>query len=315
VTPSGGKFAYKPEDLAALASETSRREIDRGDVAWLLSQLSDGTARLLRRAGERFELFHDVLARPILDWRAAYLQTAPFGFLTEVVTGEVFSLGGDGCLFGRLWDYQRTTRLSLSPVSRNHFLIFRTGQILDLRSRFGTTVNAEPLCFGQTDISLKSGDVICLANTAALIFHSVEDAPPTEGKQSVDRKLGEGWGLLIDGATRSITSLSCPTLYLALNGDDVLAASTDPLPGSFAALHRNEAGEVRITALATEPMLTVMERADSFRNREWNLPLHHDFVVDLRSIEERRPESFSDVEGAERGVFRFGDRYFEIILL
>ena len=70
VTPSGGKILYGTTDLAAVARVTPERMDD------VLSRLSRGKARLLRavelpgRTHTRgYEILHDILARPILDWR------------------------------------------------------------------------------------------------------------------------------------------------------------------------------------------------------------------------------------------------------
>ena len=317
VTPSGGKFAHLPQDLASLASETAGRRIDSGDVGWLLRQLADGDARVLRQTGERFELFHDALARPVLNWRADYLEKAPFGVLTEAVTGRVFHLFGGGYLFGRSTDYKRQTPLSFVPVSRNQFLILKNGQILDLRSAYGTTVNAKPLHLGETEVILTSGDIIGLANTAAVIFQTINDAPPeamTEGGCIADRGLGEGWGLLIDGGTRRITGLTDATAYLAFDGKGALITATKRPTGAFAAIHRNDAAEVRITALSDQPPLVVIERKDSYHDRERALVPDEEFVVGLRGIGDPLAQSVSDMEGAERGVFGFGERHFEIIV-
>ena len=68
VTPSGTKIAHHVVDLAAYAEAT----VD--EVEPLLDRLSGQQARILRSAGEgRFEIYHDVLAAAILDWRARYL--------------------------------------------------------------------------------------------------------------------------------------------------------------------------------------------------------------------------------------------------
>jgi hypothetical protein len=58
----------------------------------------------------------------------------------------------------------------------------------------------------------------------------------------------------------------------------------------------------------------VVERKDSYRDREWALQPDQEFVVQLVGIVRPNPQSVSDVEGAERGVFRVGERYFEIIV-
>jgi CHASE2 domain-containing sensor protein len=67
VTPSGTKIAYTPTDLSAYA------ELPRAPVATTLERMS--TLRILRplapaegsREG-RYEVFHDLLAEPMLDW-------------------------------------------------------------------------------------------------------------------------------------------------------------------------------------------------------------------------------------------------------
>ena len=71
VTPSGTKVAHTAPDLAGYAGSEPRA------VGRVLERLCEGDARLLRRvapvAGRdepRYEVFHDVLAPAILDWRA-----------------------------------------------------------------------------------------------------------------------------------------------------------------------------------------------------------------------------------------------------
>jgi dipeptidyl aminopeptidase/acylaminoacyl peptidase len=73
VTPSGTKIAHLPSDLAAL------EDAPRDRLAEVLEQLA--AARILRpiapppgQSEPRYEIFHDVLASAILDWRARYLQ-------------------------------------------------------------------------------------------------------------------------------------------------------------------------------------------------------------------------------------------------
>jgi len=76
VTPSGAKIAHTSLDLAEYVG------LPRTQVAPALEELSSGNTRILRgiepptdQAGEpRYEIFHDVLAAAILDWRARYLQ-------------------------------------------------------------------------------------------------------------------------------------------------------------------------------------------------------------------------------------------------
>ncbi|MGZ8845607.1 MAG: nSTAND1 domain-containing NTPase [Pyrinomonadaceae bacterium] len=76
VTPSGTKIAHTSPDLAEYV------KLPRAQVAPALEELASGDTRILRgiqpppdQPGEpRYEIFHDVLAAAILDWRARYLQ-------------------------------------------------------------------------------------------------------------------------------------------------------------------------------------------------------------------------------------------------
>jgi hypothetical protein len=313
VTPSGGKFAYLPEDLAELASESADYAIDKDEVGALLQALAEGDARVLRESGGRFELFHDVLARPILEWRAKYMETAAFAYLNDVHTGIEMPLNGHGCLFGRFGqDADGLTPMAGRPVSRNHVLILRNGQILDLRSRYGTTVNARPVHFGETDTFLVSGDVIGFANSAAMTFRSVRDHVLFVPQETVREW---HWGLLIDGKARLIRRLFKPSLYFGIGDDDRLTIGPrKPAHGGFAHMLRDDAGGVTITGLAEQPPLEVIEREDAYFDRQWVLEKGAIFQVELSNIEHPNPDTVAHVEGARRGVFRLGDRYFEIIV-
>ncbi len=74
VTPSGSKIAYPLKDLIEPTGWDEKK------LRTLLEKLVSGKLRLLRRISqpseaflERYEIFHDVLAQPILDWRKQYL--------------------------------------------------------------------------------------------------------------------------------------------------------------------------------------------------------------------------------------------------
>ncbi|MGH8070026.1 MAG: tetratricopeptide repeat protein [Candidatus Entotheonellia bacterium] len=76
VTPSGAKIAHTSADLATYA------ELPEAQLTPVLEELSGGGDRILRPVAPpsdqpttpRYEIFHDVLAPAILDWRARYLQ-------------------------------------------------------------------------------------------------------------------------------------------------------------------------------------------------------------------------------------------------
>src|SRR5262249_24968429 len=68
VTPKGAKLAHATDDLVSCAESPPE------EVKPLLKKLYD--ARVLRRIfpPERYEIFHDVLAPAVLDWRTRYVQ-------------------------------------------------------------------------------------------------------------------------------------------------------------------------------------------------------------------------------------------------
>jgi Novel STAND NTPase 1/Domain of unknown function (DUF4234) len=76
VTPSGTKIAYTPADLAAYVS------LAEDEIRPVLTRLAGREVRILRPVSTgrdqdgatRFEIFHDVLAGVVLDWRARYLK-------------------------------------------------------------------------------------------------------------------------------------------------------------------------------------------------------------------------------------------------
>ncbi|MGK7893988.1 MAG: hypothetical protein AB4372_10280 [Xenococcus sp. (in: cyanobacteria)] len=74
VTPFGNKIAYPVLDLVELTKLSERQ------LKFLLEKLSSPKRRILRPVAsspsqlgvKRYEIFHDVLAQPILDWRKQY---------------------------------------------------------------------------------------------------------------------------------------------------------------------------------------------------------------------------------------------------
>ena len=104
VTPSGTKIALAPTDLAAYVS------ISVEEIRTVLERLSSSDVRILRpvpaSTGEgqtRFEIFHDVLAGVILDWRTRYLEGRERADAVRVgVAGAVHVVTGLWWLFWTL---------------------------------------------------------------------------------------------------------------------------------------------------------------------------------------------------------------------
>jgi hypothetical protein len=70
VTPSGTKIAHRVDDLAEYV------ERQPATVGRVLARLAAGDTRVVRPAGEdAYEIYHDVLAAAVLDWRSRYLHS------------------------------------------------------------------------------------------------------------------------------------------------------------------------------------------------------------------------------------------------
>jgi hypothetical protein len=77
VTPSGTKIAHRVDDLAEYAGQPSEA------VAVVLAQLAAGDTRVVRPVGDDgYEIYHDVLAPAVLDWRARYLHARELAALS-----------------------------------------------------------------------------------------------------------------------------------------------------------------------------------------------------------------------------------------
>ncbi len=75
VTPSGAKIGHTAADLSGYA------KVSQTELVPVLEKLSSGQIRILRTAAPalgqaevRYEIFHDVLAPAVLDWRTRYIQ-------------------------------------------------------------------------------------------------------------------------------------------------------------------------------------------------------------------------------------------------
>ncbi|HEY8775391.1 MAG TPA: hypothetical protein VIM33_02800 [Gaiellaceae bacterium] len=142
VTPSGTKIAHTAGDLAAYVG------LAQADVEPVLEVLTGGEYRILRRvsaaegdeAPTRFEIFHDVLAAAILDWRARYLRgREALQFLRRGVTTVLNLAVGVGWVV-----FAVRTSLDDHSAPRAVFIVWgvcavamwlRTARLLAVRSR------------------------------------------------------------------------------------------------------------------------------------------------------------------------------------
>lgn len=95
VTPSGMKVPYSAWDLSKMTGEKPER------IEKVLSRLSEGSARIVRplgpspRGDRRYEIYHDRLGDPILDWCRRFARgddTGRYFRLLSGITSVIFGL-------------------------------------------------------------------------------------------------------------------------------------------------------------------------------------------------------------------------------
>jgi hypothetical protein len=193
-------------------------------------------AERLRRAKRRIWLISSGVSAAVLLVLAAalywnyqqWLEVRPWGRLTSLISGRDYQLAQDMAQIGRPTGNTQHLpyQVPLVPrsVSRFHLTISKDAYAVDMRSLYGTTINGEFLQYAHSR-QLQGGDLIVLAGTAAFRYQPIEyepwdfvrqffnGAPVTAGRSA------PGWGLLIDGRSRRVTSLLNHEAYVAVNRD------------------------------------------------------------------------------------------------
>lgn len=306
VTPSGTKIAYPVDDLTKVAGGLA------GHVSSALESLS--RARVLRRIQlpglQAVEIFHDVLATPILEWRDDYVRTEarvrerrrlrrrilqgtalailligllgyrayslwlenrPWGVLTNLSTGSAHAVTGRQFTVGRNTEhYQNQVNLRPNTVSRMHLTIFRNLMAVDMRSYNGTTVNAEFLPYGDS-VTLRSGDIVVLGGTAPFRFETIQYSRFQFWNPFIERRAAmPGWGLLIDGRSRTVTSLERAEHFLAVR-DGAVVPLEDEGRDAVLAIRVTREGAMAVQSLSDSMGSVVVLKEDDHKYSRYKL--------------------------------------------
>jgi hypothetical protein len=165
VTPTGTKIAHTASDLAAYAS------LPEEAIRPVLERLSRGDTRVLtpvpsplhQEGDTRFEIFHDVLAHAILDWRARYVtRHGPLGR----PRGIVFVILMFSVTFGFYGGYWVFKTLEEMKQHRGEGL----GGVVGLLSWFGVWILSIFLFFAGNGLLLLLGLAILLSTSSIIAF-------------------------------------------------------------------------------------------------------------------------------------------------
>lgn len=157
-----------------------------------------------------------VLVGALVKSYSIWLESQPWGYMTNLSTGSIHDLNGASIGIGRSTKgFENQIELLPREVSRLHLFLSRERVAVDVRSLNGTTVNAQFLPYGKAE-KIKAGDVITLAGIAPFQFS-------TSPKQK--SRPASAWAMVIDGKARTHHYLSSDQYTLALNADGTVAIS------------------------------------------------------------------------------------------
>jgi hypothetical protein len=186
----------------------------------------------------------------------SWLEARPWASLTDLVGGHLANnpadLTGNAVPIGRNNTIEHGVRLDACRISRLQVLITRNLRLLDVRSVWGTTVNARFSPYG-IETPLSKGDLIALSGVTLFGFSmprgSASFPPPADG----------AWGLLVDGRQKTITPLHTNT-YFASRGrkeDLVLQTEKDVNGFQIMKIRKGVSGSARITPLQVDNKRTL----------------------------------------------------------
>jgi TIR domain/FHA domain len=105
-----------------------------------------------------------------------WVETRPWAYLVRLSTGQTYPLKQELALIGRHVPDMNAIKLQVDlpqPISRIHVAISRNGAVMDWRSAYGTTLNAEPLLYGSEG-RLKTGDILVLSGQEVLAYQLID---------------------------------------------------------------------------------------------------------------------------------------------
>src|SRR4029077_9823408 len=115
-----------------------------------------------------------VLAVVSFESYRRFLEAQPWGYWTDLKTGEPHELGGDFVTIGRTepgFEKLFKSQVHLEPrvVSRWHLVVSRDLLAFDMRCLNGTTINGRFLQYGDHQ-GIAHGDLITIAGIAPFRF-------------------------------------------------------------------------------------------------------------------------------------------------
>jgi len=278
-------------------------------------------AMLKREKRQRLSIRGLVIASILLVIFLSYLgftswsKKQPWAYLRNITTGKVHALRGSKVTIGRNTDkFKNDIHLRPRIVSRLHLFILNNHVALDMRSLNGTTVNGVFLPYG-TNIKLRNDDIIVLTGAAPFryetsnypafyaLFKRVEDSSPPSG-----------WGMLIDGKSRSIIYMDKPQYYLSMDEKNRYVLKEHHNKKTLLTIRKYKNRIVKIQDRDDDIKLIATMKEGDYDYNEYPIPPGREYGSFLTERKDRFsgkiiPESHDIFEVA----YRYGDNPFQIV--
>ena len=164
-----------------------------------------------------------------IAYHTIWLEARPWGTLRNLTTNVSTPIKGAMASAGRSTkDFPHALDFPTRIVSRIHLFLTKDLTAFDMRSLNGTTVNARFLLYGEPQ-HIEDGDVFVLAGIGPLRFSTIEYGPLqfwTPQPTTLDPP--KGWGLLIDGKTKTVLELTKLEHYVSVNQEGRLRLIDGP---------------------------------------------------------------------------------------
>jgi pSer/pThr/pTyr-binding forkhead associated (FHA) protein len=160
-----------------------------------------------------------------------WLREQPWAYVSDLIkSSEIYPFRGPIALIGRKEiSIKNYIKIPHPVVSRLQILVFNNGQSLDLRSLNGTILNGRFMRYGA-DYLLHDQDILAISGVSAFrVYLTGPSYIPfvTKKPQEVHPLPADAWGMLIDGSTRTISTLTEPPFFLNSGSDQSIELSKD----------------------------------------------------------------------------------------
>jgi TIR domain len=206
-----------------------------------------------------------------------WVETRPWARVVNLSTGKIHDLMEDTALVGRpaegMEGVKYQVRLERRRVSRIHLSISREADVMDWRTVYGTTVNAEWLSYGAS-ARLDPGDILVLSGLELLHYRPIEwrpwdVVPYFLGRSDVRNEAPlAGWAVLLDGARRLAQPLIGDEHYVALHGGRIELREEPTEDAVLAVRRRVLRDHTRLALRSLQPVDQVLESVQPLRLEE-----------------------------------------------